>query len=166
MIVKDLLSSLFSNIFNYICVFLCGLILGGYFGYSWTADHYKSQIQKVNLQVEKEKNDIQRKGDQLVAQYVDEIGKLHTTISSLQKQVPMVFGNIRAASCSVPLGFVRLYNASATSTASAPSDSDGTTSGVDLATILYTDIENHQKYRQVVQQLIQLQEFVRQTEQK
>jgi len=156
---KNLLSSVTSfagGAYLYIIVGACSALASGYAAYSWTSDYYQVKIEHANVQALKEKDDIQRKGDQLVAQYIGQIDKLSANGASLQRQVNAAVGNGGAV---VSNGFVRLYNSSATSQASSPSGADGSPSAVDLATVLFVAIENNEKYNKLANQLIDLQAF-------
>ena len=177
------LSSLVSGIYVYIVVFVVALLLGGYFGYDFTSSHYEDKIAASSLAAEKEKNVIQQKGDQLVAEYVRKNNELSDNLAQIQQQVPKAVRIIRTvqvpvdptkplspsnvesvavddnSTCLISNGFVRLFNASASGETTSPSDSDGTPSTVDVATLLSTIAENNTKYNKVAQQLRDLQEF-------
>ena len=159
---KNLLTSatgLASGIYIYLIVAALSGAIVGYGAYSWTSDYYEAKISHANLAAEKEKNDIQAKGDRLVAQYIQQIDKLSANNASLQRQVPLGVRLDNGDTCVVSNGFVRLYNASAGNQASGPSRTDGSPSGLDAATILSTAIENNEKYNRLATQLIQLQAF-------
>ena len=154
-----MLKTLLSSIYIYLIVATLSAVLSGYLAYSWTSSYYVAKIEHANSQALKEKDEIQQKGDQLVANYVKQLEKLGSTNTVLQKQI---YGAVRSDSnvtCTISSGFVRLYNASALGEASSPSGSDGTASEVDVATLLSTAIENNTKYNKVAQQLMDLQEF-------
>ena len=108
----------------------------------------------------KEKDEIQQKGDQLVAQYVKQLDQLGRVNANLQKQISQaVQPTVPNGTCTITNGFVRLYNASANGSATSPSSVDGTASGVDAATLLDVLIANNIKYNEVADQLIKLQQF-------
>ena len=151
---KILLSSI-SGVYLYLIV---GAVFG-YASYSWTSDYYTAKINHASLLAEKEKDDIQRKGDQLVADYVKQVDKLGSVSSALQKQISSAVRPSTNSTCGLTSGFVRLYNASAVGEASSPSDTDGTPAFADVDTILSIAIENNTKYNKVAQQLIDLQNF-------
>jgi hypothetical protein len=174
---------LVSGFYAYIITFVAALAIGGYFGYDFTADHFKAKIAQSSLAAEREKDAIQQKGDQLVAQYVSQLNVLSDNLASIQKQVPKAVQIIRTVQvpidptkplspsnaesvvvdddrgCVVSNGFVRLFNASASGETSSPSSDDGTPSEVDTATLLSTIAENNIKYNKVAQQLRDLQAF-------
>ena len=152
-------ASIGSGIYLYLIVAGASGAIVGYGAYSWTSDYYKAKIEHASLQAEKEKDDIQRKGDQLVADYIKQLEQLANSNTSLQRQVSMAVIHSNGASCMVSDGFVRLYNASTTGEASSPSGADGTSSGVDEATILSVAIENNTKYLKIAAQLKDLQAF-------
>jgi hypothetical protein len=133
--------------------------VAGYGAYSWTSDYYQAKIAHASLLAEKEKDDIQRKGDQLVADYIKQIDKLGSVNASLQKQISSAVRPNNDAPCTIDGGFVRLYNASATGQTSSPSRSDGTTTSLDLATVLSVAAENNAKYLKIAQQLKDLQAY-------
>jgi len=154
-----MLKTLLSSICNYLIVAAAATLLSGYLVFNWTSEYYSNKIEQANVQALKEKDEIQQKGDQLVAKYIRQIEKLNTTSNTLQGQVPVAVRPNDDASCTITSGFVRLYNASALGETSSPSGSDGTPSEVDIVTLLNTIIENNTKYNKVAQQLIELQEF-------
>ena len=154
-----MLKTLLSSIYIYIVVATISALLSGYLVFDWTSGYYSNKIEHANVQALKEKNEIQQKGDQLVANYIQQIEKLNTSSNALQRQVPAVVLPNYNNSCTISSGFVRLFNASALGEASSPSGADGATSEVDVATLLSTVIENNTKYNKVAQQLMDLQEF-------
>jgi hypothetical protein len=137
---------------------LASLLIGGYFGWDFASSHYDAKMARANEAAQKEKNDIQRKGDQLVVKYIDQIKKLSDNNSALQRQIPMAVGG---NNCVISSGFIRVYNASASNQASSPSGADGTPSALDPATLLGTLTENNEKYNKLASQLTNLQEFVK-----
>jgi len=154
-----MLKTLLSSIYVYLTIAVISALLSGYLVFNWTSSYYSSKIEHANVQALKEKDEIQQKGDQLVANYIQQLEKLGSTNAVLQKQI---YGAVRSdsnATCTITSGFVRLYNASALGEASSPSGTDGTPSEVDVATLLSTAIENNTKYNKVAQQLMDLQEF-------
>jgi len=154
-----MLKTLLSSIYVYLVIATISAVLSSYLVFNWTSEYYSNKIEHANVQALKEKDEIQQKGDQLVAKYIRQIEKLNTTSNALQRQVPVAVRPNDSNSCTVTSGFVRLYNASALGETSSPSGSDGTPSEVDIATLLNTIIENNTKYNKVAQQLIELQEF-------
>jgi len=159
---KNLLSSIASvgsAIYIYLIVAAVSGAVVGYSAYSWTSDYYIAKIEKSNIQAEQKVNDIQRKGDQIVATYIQQIGKLSDTNVSLQRQISKAVRPLDNSSCSITNGYVRLYNASATGQTSSPSSSDGATTSLDLATVLSVAAENNAKYLKVAQQLEDLQAY-------
>lgn len=154
-----MLKTLLSSIYIYIVVATISALLSGYLVFDWTSGYYSNKIEHANVQALKEKDEIQQKGDQLVANYIQQIEKLNTSSNALQRQVPAVVLPNYNNSCTISSGFVRLFNASALGEASSPSGADGATSEVDVATLLSTAIENNTKYNKVAQQLMDLQEF-------
>jgi hypothetical protein len=159
---KNLISgavNLGSAIYLYIIVAAASGAIFGYSAYSWTSDYYVAKIEKSNIDAEKKVNDIQRKGDLLVANYIKQIDKLGSVNTSLQKQISSAVRPNNDAPCTIDGGFVRLYNASATGQTSSPSRSDGASTSLDLATILSTAAENNAKYLKIAQQLKDLQAY-------
>lgn len=162
---KNLLSSvtgIAGGVYLYIIVGACSALLSGYAAYSWTSDYYQVKIEHASVRALKEKDDIQRKGDQLVADYIKQIEQLANNNTSLQRQVSVAVIHSNGSSCVVSNGFVRLYNASTTGETSSPSSTDGATSSVDEATLLSVAIENNEKYNKLAQQLLDLQAFNKQ----
>jgi hypothetical protein len=144
------------SIKNYIIVACAAFFLGGWLIFGFTSHYYQGIISEANQKALEQKDAIQRNGDQLVAQYIDQITKVSNHNANLQKQVALAIGSNR---CAISNGFVRVYNASASGEASAPSSLDGTPSAIDTATLLSTIIENNEKYRRLADQLTQLQAF-------
>jgi hypothetical protein len=152
-------ASIGSGIYLYLIVAGASGAIVGYGAYSWTSDYYIAKIEKSNIEAEQKVNDIQRKGDQLVADYIKQIEQLASSNASLQRQVSMAVVHSNGSSCVVSDGFVRLYNASTTGEASSPSRTDGASSGVDEATLLSVAIENNTKYLKIADQLTKLQAY-------
>ena len=146
------------NLLASLAVYLLLIAFGGAAGYHWTKEYYTAKIESANAQAVREKDEIQRKGDELAAQYVNNINAITAHSAAVQKQVERIVVN---SPCVIPNGFVRLYNASASGETPTPSDSDGAAAQIDLATILDTAIENNEKYNKVADQLRALQEFER-----
>ena len=160
---KNLISNLTGiagGIYIYLIVAGASAVLAGYSAYAWTSDYYEVKIEHANEQALEKQNDIQRKGDQLVADYVKQIEQLTNNNASLQRQITMAVKHSDGSSCVVSDGFVRLYNASTTSESTAPSSIDGTSSSVDEATLLTVIAENNAKYLKIANQLTKLQEYV------
>jgi hypothetical protein len=147
---------MFDSIKNYIIVACAAFFLGGWLIFGFTSHYYQGIISEANQKALEQKDAIQRNGDQLVANYIEQIDKLATHNATLQKQVTLAVGPSR---CTISNGFVRLYNSSATGEASTPSSLDGTPSAIDAATLLSIAIENNEKYRRLADQLTQLQAF-------
>jgi hypothetical protein len=161
---KNLISSITSlagGIYIYLIVAGLSAVIAGYGAYSWTSDYYEVKIEHANIMALKDKNDIQTKGDKLVAEYIQKIEQLGDRNASLQRQVSLAVKHSDGSSCVVSDGFVRLYNASAASEASTPSSSDGASSRVDEATLLEVITENNNKYNLLKAKLTKLQEFER-----
>ena len=150
------LASFTGGIYIYLIVAATSGAVVGYGAYSWTSNYYIAKIERANELALKEKDDIEQKGDKLVVQYIDQITKVSNHNADLQKQVALAIGPDR---CAISNGFVRVYNASASGEASAPSSLDGTPSAIDTDTLLSTIIENNEKYRRLADQLTQLQAF-------
>ena len=145
-----------SGIYVYMIVGSLSITAGGYLGYTLTSQYYQAIIMVANKKSIEEKDAIQKEGDKLVQKYIEQVDKLAAHNASLQKQVTLAVGPNQ---CTVSNGFVRLYNASATGESTSPSGSDGTSSSVDLTTVLSVALENNEKYRKLADQLIKLQEF-------
>jgi hypothetical protein len=154
-----MLKTLLSSIYIYLVVAVISSVFSGYVVFNLTSEHYTAKIEHANNQAIKEKDEIERKGDQLVADYIKKIDRLGSTNTVLQKQVYSAVRPNNNNTCTVTSGFVRLYNASATGETSSPDSTDGAASEVDVATLLDTLIENNTKYNKVAQQLIELQAF-------
>lgn len=153
------LTSLAGGIYIYLIVAATSAAVTGYAVYSWTSDYYDAKIAHASLMAEKEKNDIQAKGDQLVANYIKQIDQLANRNASLQRQITLATVHSDGSRCVVSDGFVRLYNASTTGEASSPSRTDGASSRIDEATLLTVLVDNNNKYLKVAQQLKDLQAF-------
>ena len=154
------LTGLAGGIYIYLIVAATSAAVTGYAAYSWTSDYYDAKIAHASLIAEKEKNDIQAKGDQLVADYIKQIDQLANHNASLQRQIALATVHSDGSRCVVSNGFVRLFNASTAGETSSPSSTDGASSTVDEATLLAVSIENNNKYLKVAQQLEDLQAFV------
>jgi hypothetical protein len=155
----SVVSGAISGIGLYIVVGLASLAIGSYSAYSWTSDYYQAKINHASLLAEKEKDDIQRKGDELVADYIKQIDQLANHNANLQRQIAVATVHRDGSTCVVSDGFVRLYNASTTGATTTPSSTDGASSGIDEATVLQVAIENNEKYLKLAKQLADLQEF-------
>jgi len=153
------ITSLAGGIYIYLIVAGLSGVIAGYGAYSWTSDYYVAKIEKSNIEAEQKVNDIQQKGDQIVANYIQQIDKLNTTNTSLQRQISKAVHPDDNSSCAITNGYVRLYNASATGQTSSPSGSDGATTSLDLATVLSVAAENNAKYLKVAKQLTDLQAY-------
>jgi hypothetical protein len=147
---------MFDSIKNYIIVACGAFFLGGWLIFGFTSHYYQGIISQANQKALEQKDAIQRNGDRLVAQYIDQITKVSDHNAALQKQVTLAVGPGR---CAISNGFVRVFNASASGEATAPSGLDGTPSAIDTATLLSVAIENNEKYRRLADQLTQLQAF-------
>jgi len=153
------LTSLAGGIYIYLIVAGLSGVVAGYGAYSWTSDYYIAKIEKSNLEAEQKVNDIQRKGDLLVADYIKQVDKLGSVNASLQKQISGAVRTNNNDTCAIPNGYVRLYNASAIGETSSPSSLDGTATSLDLATVLSVAAENNAKYLKVAAQLKDLQAY-------
>jgi len=153
------ITSLAGGIYIYLIVAGLSGVIAGYGAYSWTSDYYIAKIEKSNLEAEQKVNDIQQQGDRLVADYVKQVEQLGYVNASLQQQISGAVHTNNNSSCTIPNGFIRLYNASATGQASSPSSLDGTPTSLDLATILSVSAENNSKYLKVAEQLRELQAY-------
>jgi len=148
-----------------IFVFVSGLFMGHHL----TAKLYDAKEQKVEMVVEVKKEAIERQGDVIVAKYVKKTKKLTDNLQTTQQQIPEAFAKDETTpvpSCTIPRGFVRLFNDSATGGASAPDGTDADTTDLDLATVLEILTANNARYNEVREQLIELQEFERQATKK
>jgi len=161
-----MLLNLLNSLKIYIVIALVSILIGAYGAYRLTSNYYISEIQGASLKAQKEKNDIQQRGDQMVATYVQQIEQISTERNQLQKQVSAAVG---ANNCRVTNGFVRLYNTSASDVPPTPSSIDVAASATDTVTsqvsetdVLSIAIENNLKYEQLSKQLIDLQNFLRQ----
>jgi hypothetical protein len=154
-----MLKTLLNSIYVYLIVAAISGVFSGYLVYNLTSDYYAAKIEHANNQAIKEKDEIQQKGDRLVADYVKQINRLGSVNTSLQKQIPTAVRVNNDPICTVSSGFVRVFNASATGETSSPDSTDGTPSEVDIASLLSTIVENNTKYNKVAQQLIELQTF-------
>ena len=153
------LTSLAGGIYIYLIVAATSAAVTGYASYSWTSDYYQAKIEHANEAALKEKNDIQAKGDQLVADYIKQINQLADSNARLQRQIALATVHNDGSSCMVSDGFVRLYNASTTGESSAPSRTDGASSAIDEATLLSILAENNARYLKIAKQLEDLQAF-------
>ena len=153
------LTSLAGGIYIYLIVAATSGAIFGYGAYSWTSDYYIAKIEKSNIEAEQKVNDIQRKGDLLVADYIKQVDKLGSVNASLQKQISGAVRSNNNDTCAITNGFARLYNASATGETSSPSSLDGITTSLDLATVLSVAAENNAKYLKIATQLKELQAY-------
>jgi hypothetical protein len=153
------LTSLAGGIYIYLIVAGLSGVVAGYGAYSWTSDYYIAKIEKSNLEAEQKVNDIQQQGDRLVANYVKQIEQLGSINASLQQQISGAVRTNNNSTCTIPNGYVRLYNASAIGKTSSPSSLDGTATSLDLATVLSVAAENNAKYLKVAAQLKDLQAY-------
>jgi hypothetical protein len=153
------ITSLAGGIYIYLIVAAASAAVTGYAAYSWTSDYYVAKIEKSNLEAEQKVNDIQRKGDQLVADYIQKIEQLGSVNASLQQQISVAVHPSNNGTCTIDNGFIRLYNASATGQTSSPSGADGAPTSLDLATVLSVAADNNAKYLKIAEQLKELQAY-------
>ena len=142
-----------------IFVFVSGLFTGHHL----TAKLFEAKEQKALAAVAVKQEAIAAQGDVAVTKYVNSTKKLTNNLQATQQQIPRVFAkketNEATTNCTVPRGFVRLFNNTATGSASAPDGSDADTTDVDLATVLQVITANNEKFNEVRDQLIELQQF-------
>jgi hypothetical protein len=150
-----------SSIYIYLIVGGASAAIAGYGVYSWTSDYYQVKIEHANIESLKEKDELQRKGDLLVADYIKQVEQLTNNNANLQRQISLAVKHNDGSSCVVSDGFVRLFNASAAGQSSTPSNTDGASSAVDEATLLAVITENNEKYNKLAEKLTKLQEFER-----
>ena len=159
---KNILSSVAgigSAIYIYLIVAAVSGVVVGYSAYSWTSDYYVAKIEKSNIEAEQKVNDIQRKGDQLVADYIQQINRLDSVNASFQQQISVAVRPSNNGTCTIDNGFIRLYNASATGQTSSPSGADGASTSLDLAAVLSVAADNNAKYLKIAEQLKELQAY-------
>ena len=155
------IASLAGGIYIYLIIAGASAALAGYGAYSWTSDYYDAKIAHNSLEAERKQNDIQAKGDQLVADYIKQINQLADSNARLQRQIALATVHNDGSSCVVTNGFVRLFNASTTGEATSPSSTDGASSTINEAELLSVITENNDKYLKLAKKLGELQDFER-----
>lgn len=144
------------NVKNQVIGAVAAFIIGVYFGYHYTSEHYQDKMEAAKAKTREDVISLQRQGDEIAAMYTKKIKDLHEKVLTYEQQKRDV---LRNSTCNLSVGFVRLYNASAAGEATSPSNVDVAPSGVDTATLLDVLIANNIKYNEVADQLTKLQQF-------
>jgi hypothetical protein len=168
----NLLGGISSSLGAYLVVGVVGAAGGAYLASEFEVSRYEAKIERMKADQVKEKADREKV---YADAYRKKEAEYHVATSNFykglqneqsktikyEKQVVYVTSptTSRANSlCVINNGFVRLFNASASGMPTEAELSDSDTSEVDLTTLLSTIIENNGKYRQLVNQVLAIQE--------
>lgn len=101
--------------------------------------------------------------EHIVTQYVDRVQIVHERGATILQKVPVYVTAHDDAACTIPLGFVRLHNAAATSAAlpDAAGTADAQPSGLALSTVAGTVVDNYTTCHATAENLTALQAWVR-----
>ncbi len=99
----------------------------------------------------------------VVTEYVDRVQVVRERGQTIVKEVPVYVTQKADAACTVPAGFVRLYNAAATGTEldASAGDPDAPAEGITLSAVADTTATNFAICRENAETVIALQEFIR-----
>ncbi|MGO4703825.1 hypothetical protein AB4083_21170 [Dyella sp. 2RAB6] len=101
-------------------------------------------------------------GERVVTQYVDRVQIVREKGQTILHKVPIYVPTSADAACIVPVGFVRLHDATATSTMpDRPGAADAQASGVALSAVAGTVVDNYTTCHAITEQLTALQDWVR-----
>lgn len=143
------------------------LIIATAFGL-WTLkaryDHALQEAETAKAQIVQLKADLKNAqgNEKTTIRYIDRIKTIEGKTRVLIKEIPARVTPVADARCVVPVGFVSVFNDSATGTVSpAPGNPDDPAPGVELSTVAETVTENHDAYHRVATQLEDLQTWVK-----
>lgn len=125
---------------------------GAYVGSKYRTNYYEAKIAKDKEAYQQALAENKAKFDLAAAEYFQQIRQEQAKNAHYERQVKNLY-TLGSPNCNVTYGFIRLYNDSATGSASDPQNTDHLVAPVDLATVLSTDIENHGKYREAAAQI-------------
>lgn len=101
----------------------------------------------------------------VVTKYVDRIKVVKEKGDAIVKSVPIYITKEADAKCDIPNGFVSLHDSAAKNELPpTPSDIDGASSGIKLSEVTTVVTSNYTTCNQIRQQLLSLQEWVREQE--
>ena len=125
---------------------------GAYIGSKYRTNYYEAKIAKDKEAYQQALDDSKAKFDNATADYFQQVKQEQAKNAKYERQVKNLY-SLGSPNCNVTYGFIRLYNDSATGSASDPQSTDNLIAPVDLATVLTADIENHGKYREAAAQI-------------
>lgn len=98
----------------------------------------------------------------VVTHYVDRVKVVREKGDVIIKEVPVYVSPEADAACVLPRGFVRLHDAAAAGVVPDPArDADATAAGITLSAVAGTVADNYTRCHENAEQLIALQEWVR-----
>ena len=100
---------------------------------------------------------------QVVTRYVDRVKVVREKGDAIIKEVPVYVPSEADAACAIHRGFVRLHDAAAANTVPrAAEPADASAAGIALSAVATTLADNYQRCHENAEQLIALQDWVRQ----
>ena len=100
---------------------------------------------------------------QVVTRYIDRVKVVREKGDAIIKEVPIYVPVEADAACTIQRGFVRLHDAAASNAIPrAPGIADASPADIALSTVATTLVDNYQRCHENAEQLIALQDWVRQ----
>ena len=136
----------------------------------WEAKYSELEVVAAKLREENAKleTESQKITIKEVVKYVDKIRYIKQKAEVITKEIPVYVTKEADANCTITDGFVMLHNKAANSRETKVSDAtfnpNATTSGTKLSTVAETVTVNYSKYHELSQQLISLQNWVKEQE--
>lgn len=136
------------------------------FSSSWYLKNLQASKQELKVvervvTVERKSAEVSAKVDQ---KHTEAVAKVRTITKTILKEVPVYVTQKVDANCTIPVGFVSVFNASANGEVPpAPGTvNESAASEVVLSEVATAAVENHGSYHEVAQQLRDLQSWIRQ----
>ena len=124
----------------------------------WDAEIARQAAQTAQVQQQQAEASVQ-----VVTQYVDRIKVVREKGDAIIKEAPIYVPVEADAACTIQRGFVRLHDAAATNAIPrAPGIADASPADIALSTVATTLVDNYQRCHENAEQLIALQDWVRQ----
>lgn len=160
------MSALVPAPYRWLALALLSIALVG-FGWVNGAGHVQGQWDaatvKQSLTVAKVQKRQAEATVQVVTQYVDRVKIVREKGAEIVKEIPVYVPVEADAACVLPRGFVRLHDAAADGQLSDPAGpADAAPAGIALSAAAETVADNYQRCHENAEQLIALQEWVRQ----
>lgn len=144
------------------------LLAGALVGFGWVkgASHVQAEWDAANtkqtLRVAVVKRRQAEATVQVITKYVDRVKIVRETSATIAKEVPIYVSPEADAVCVLSRGFVRLHDAAAAGVVpGAAAGPDASFSGIALSTVAGTVAGNYERCHENAEQLIALQEWVR-----